>query len=46
MNIYFKGPASSRVLDALLCYVSLILKHSDTKLEFKTQKTKIIVEHF
>ena len=37
-----KGPRSSRVLDALSCYLSLILKHSDTKLG---RKKKIIVDH-
>ena len=26
-----KGPGSSRVFDALSCYLNLILKHSDTK---------------
>ena len=31
----FKGPGSSRVLDALPCYLSLILKHSDTNLDVK-----------
>ena len=32
----FKGPGSSRVLDALSCYLSLIFKHPDTK--WKTKK--------
>ena len=31
-----KGPRSSRVLEALLCYLSLIFKHSDTKWNLKT----------
>ena len=30
-----KGPGSSRVLDALSCYLSLIIKHSDTKWDKK-----------
>ena len=36
-----KGPGSSRVLDALSCYLSLILKHSVTKQDAKTQSIKI-----
>ena len=31
----FKGIVSSRVLDALSCYLSHILKHSDTRLDLK-----------
>ena len=31
----FKGPGSSRVLDDLSWYLSLILTHSDTKLDLK-----------
>ena len=30
-----KGPGSSRVLDALSCYLSLIFRHSDTKWDWK-----------
>ena len=30
-----KGPGGSRILDALSCYLSLILKHSDTKRDWK-----------
>ena len=33
-----KGPGSSGVLYALSCYVSLILKHSDTKQDTKRRK--------
>ena len=29
------GPGSSGVLDAVSCYLSLSLKHSDTKLDIK-----------
>ena len=35
------GQGSSRVLDAPSCYVSLILKHSDTKRDTK----KLLVDH-
>ena len=31
----FKGPGSSRVLDALSWYLSLILTYSDTKMDLK-----------
>ena len=31
VNVPLKSPGSPRVLDALSCYVSLILTHSDTK---------------
>ena len=34
-----KGPGNSRTLDALSCYLSLILKHSDTKRDFKNKQT-------
>ena len=37
--VIFLGTGSSEVLDALSCYLRLILKHSDTKL-----KKKIIVD--
>ena len=30
-----------RVLDALSCYLSLILKHSDTKLDLKNSRLKL-----
>ena len=40
---WHKGPGSSRVLNALSCYLSLILKHSDTKRDSKNNMT---VDHF
>ena len=33
---YSRGPGSSRVIDALSCYLSLTFKHSDTKWDKKT----------
>ena len=35
----FKGPGSSRALDALLWYLSLIFTHSDAKLDKKTPQS-------
>ena len=35
ITVRLHGPGSSRVLDGLLCFLSLILKHSDTKWDTK-----------
>ena len=38
-----KSPGSSKVSDSLSCYLSLISKHSDTKLD-KENKTNAVVD--
>ena len=34
-----QGPGSTSMLDAFLCYLSFILKHSDTKRDTKKMKS-------
>ena len=41
-----KDSGSSRVLDALSCYLSFILKHSDTKWQKKRKRTSIFFFFF